>query len=166
MLVKRLQKELRDLNKDPIPKCIVKPLEQDIKQWRFVFKGEDDTVYKGGLYMGSIILPEKYPFAPPSIKIITPNGRFKPDTRICLSYSDWHPETWNPGLTVRTMILGLISFFYEETKTEGCVNAIDAKQRPYYAINSIQYNRTHKEYLDLFSDNHLEQDIHTEKETV
>ena len=28
--------------------------------------------------------------------MLTPNGRFKVATRLCLSMSDFHPETWNP----------------------------------------------------------------------
>ena len=60
MNVKRLQKELRELHKDPISNCIALPFEENISQWRFIFKGADDTDYRGGLYMGSIVLPEQY----------------------------------------------------------------------------------------------------------
>ena len=28
--------------------------------------------------------------------MITPNGRFAVNTRLCVSMSDFHPETWNP----------------------------------------------------------------------
>ena len=28
--------------------------------------------------------------------MLTPNGRFKTGIRLCLSMSDYHPETWNP----------------------------------------------------------------------
>ena len=59
MNVKRLQKELRELHKDPISNCIALPFEENISQWRFIFKGADDTDYRGGLYMGSIVLPEQ-----------------------------------------------------------------------------------------------------------
>jgi ubiquitin-protein ligase len=31
----------------------------------------------GGLYHGKLVFPSEFPFKPPSIYIITPNGRFK-----------------------------------------------------------------------------------------
>ena len=34
-------------------------------------------------------------------------SRFKPDTRLCLSISDYHPDTWNPAWSVSTILTGL-----------------------------------------------------------
>lgn len=42
--------------------------------------------------------------------MITPSGRFQINARLCLSISDFHPDTWNPSWTVSTIIMGLISF--------------------------------------------------------
>ncbi len=39
----------------------------------------------------------------------TPNGIFRPNTRLCLSISDFHPETWNPGWTISAILSGLQS---------------------------------------------------------
>lgn len=39
--------------------------------------------------------------------MLTPNGRFKPNTRLCLSMSDFHPESWNPMWSVSTILMGL-----------------------------------------------------------
>jgi ubiquitin-conjugating enzyme E2 J2 len=33
--------------------------------------------------------------------MITPNGRFETNRRLCLSISDFHPETWVPTWSVR-----------------------------------------------------------------
>lgn len=52
-----------------------------------------------GQYHGKLKFPSNYPFAPPSVMMITPSGRFKPSERLCLSMSDFHPETWNPAWT-------------------------------------------------------------------
>ena len=53
--------------------------------------------YAGGCYHGKITFPEQYPFKPPSIRMLTPSGRFQVNTRLCLSMSDFHPETWQPS---------------------------------------------------------------------
>lgn len=37
--------------------------------------------YSGGYYHGKLIFPREFPFKPPSIYMITPNGRFKCNTR-------------------------------------------------------------------------------------
>lgn len=37
------------------------------------------------------VFPPTYPFAPPSILLLTPNGRFEVNTRLCLSFTDFHP---------------------------------------------------------------------------
>ena len=59
--IKRLQKEYRDLVKDPIPNCIIMSNENNILECYFLFKGEKDTPYYGGIYMGKLILPQEYP---------------------------------------------------------------------------------------------------------
>jgi hypothetical protein len=58
--------------------------------------------------------PADYPFKPPSIYMCTPSGRFATGQRLCLSMSDFHPETWNPGWSVATVATGLLSFMCED----------------------------------------------------
>lgn len=43
---------------------------------------------------GRIILPPEYPLKPPNIVLLTLNGRFEVGTKICLSISAHHPESW------------------------------------------------------------------------
>lgn len=64
----------------------------------------------GGFYHGKLIFPKDYPFRPPRIIMITPNGRFQTNTRLCLSISDFHPDTWNPAWSAATILTGLLSF--------------------------------------------------------
>jgi len=49
--------------------------------------------YAGGQYHGKLIFPSDYPYKPPAIMMLTPNGRFNTNTRLCLSMSDFHPES-------------------------------------------------------------------------
>ncbi len=37
----------------------------------------------GGVYHGKVVFPPSYPFKPPSILMLTPNGRFAVNTRLC-----------------------------------------------------------------------------------
>lgn len=65
-----------------------------------MLQGPPDTPYVGGLYHGKLKFPDDFPFKPPSIYMLTPNGRFETDRRLCLSISDFHPETWVPTWSV------------------------------------------------------------------
>ena len=67
-------------------------------------------MFSGGFYHGKLIFPQDYPFKPPRILMLTPNGRFQTNTRLCLSISDFHPDTWNPAWSVATILTGLLSF--------------------------------------------------------
>lgn len=51
---------------------------------------------------------------PPAVYMLTPNGRFSTNTRLCLSMSDFHPETWNPLWSVGTILTGLLSFMVRQ----------------------------------------------------
>jgi ubiquitin-conjugating enzyme E2 J2 len=91
---RRLSKELKALAKDPIksPKISVAPNESNILEMHYVIEGSDDTPFAGGIYHGKLIFPKEYPLKPPSVMMCTPNGRFTPNRRLCLSMSDFHPE--------------------------------------------------------------------------
>ena len=76
----------------------------------YVIRGPPDTPYEGGEYYGRLTFPSEYPFKPPAIRMTTPSGRFQPDTRLCLTMSDFHPSLWNPSWSVPTILNGLLSF--------------------------------------------------------
>jgi ubiquitin-conjugating enzyme E2 J2 len=43
----------------------------------YCVRGAPDTAYEGGTYHGKLVFPADFPFKPPSIYMITPNGRFQ-----------------------------------------------------------------------------------------
>lgn len=47
-------------------------------------------------------------------------------SRLCLSISDFHPDTWNPAWSVSTILTGLLSFMVETTPTSGSYETSDA----------------------------------------
>jgi len=120
---KRLKKEVAALKKSPPPYIDAMPLESNILEWHYVVLGPPGTPYDGGLYHGKLRFPPEYPFKPPSIYMITPNGRFKTNTRLCLSISDFHPQSWKPVWSVSSILTGLLSFMLEETPTTGSIES-------------------------------------------
>uniref|UniRef100_M1AIQ7 Ubiquitin conjugating enzyme 2 n=1 Tax=Solanum tuberosum TaxID=4113 RepID=M1AIQ7_SOLTU len=82
---------------EPVSHVVARPSPNDILEWR-------------GFYYGKIKFPPEYPFKPPGISMTTPNGRFMTQKKICLSMSDFHPESWNPMWSVSSILTGLLSF--------------------------------------------------------
>jgi ubiquitin-conjugating enzyme E2 J2 len=76
-----------------------------------------------------LVFPADYPFKPPAIRMMTPSGRFKTNTRLCLSISDYHPKSWNPAWSVSTILTGLLSFMVSDESTAGSITTSDEQKK-------------------------------------
>eukprot|EP00392_Amoebophrya_sp_AT5.2_P017744 g18155.t1 len=121
--VRRINRELKEINQNPSKFWTAEPANDDLFEWHFTLKGPAGTEFERGIYHGRIVLPLNYPFAPPHIMLLTPNGRFEINKKICLSISSYHPETWQPAWGLRTMIEALRSFF--PSPAEGALGALN-----------------------------------------
>ncbi|KAI9292357.1 UBC-like protein [Neoconidiobolus thromboides FSU 785] len=143
---KRLTKEYKAIVNNPIPFIIAKPLESNILEWHYIITGPPETPYSGGQYHGKLVFPNDYPFKPPSIMMITPNGRFETNTRLCLSISDFHPDTWNPAWSVSTILNGLLSFMNSDDITTGSIKT-SSEEKAKLAKLSMKYNFKNKKFI-------------------
>ena len=121
--VRRIMEELNELKKNPSDQYHAVPLEDNIFDWHFTLRGPKDTDFEGGFYHGRILLPSGYPFKPPNIYFFNENGRFETKKKICLSFSAYHPEEWQPAWGVRTILEALISFM--PSKSEGAIGGLN-----------------------------------------
>jgi ubiquitin-conjugating enzyme E2 J2 len=139
--IRRLTKELAAMQKDPIrqPKITVAPNESNMLEMHYVIEGSTGTPYEGGVYHGKLIFPKQYPLKPPGVMMLTPSGRFQPNRRLCLSMSDFHPESWNPMWSVSTILTGLYSFMLDTNPTLGSIETSTRKKRQ-LAEASLEYN--------------------------
>ncbi|KAG7388332.1 Ubiquitin-conjugating enzyme E2 J2 [Phytophthora pseudosyringae] len=151
MATKRLRKEYLAMQRKPVDYIQAVPLETNILEWHYVITGTKGTPYEGGFYHGKLKFPPEYPMKPPSVMMSTPNGRFKTNQRLCLSMSDFHPETWNPMWSVSSILTGLYSFMLENQATLGSISTTDAQKRK-YAVASLETNCTNATFRKLFPD--------------
>lgn len=121
--LRRIQADVRELALEPSDRYHASPLENDMFEWHFTIRGADGTDFEGGVYHGRIILPPEYPFKPPHILFLTPSGRFETNTKVCLSFSAYHPELWQPAWGIRLILEALISFL--PTPADGAIGALD-----------------------------------------
>ncbi|KAG2232716.1 hypothetical protein INT48_000073, partial [Thamnidium elegans] len=99
MALKRINKELKDLERDPPSSCSAGPIGDDLFHWQATIMGPEDSPYQGGVFFLSIHFPTDYPFKPPKInfttKIYHPN--INSNGSICL---DILKDQWSPALTI------------------------------------------------------------------
>ncbi|KAK7303687.1 hypothetical protein RJT34_14600 [Clitoria ternatea] len=130
--VKRILQEVKEMQSNPSDDFMSLPLEENIFEWQFAIRGPRDSEFEGGIYHGRIQLPSEYPFKPPSFMLLTPNGRFETQTKICLSISNHHPEHWQPSWSVRTALVALIAFM--PTSPNGALGSLDYKKEERRAL--------------------------------
>mmetsp|Transcript_14891 Transcript_14891/g.35343 ORF Transcript_14891/g.35343 Transcript_14891/m.35343 type:complete len:223 (+) Transcript_14891:359-1027(+) len=149
--LQRLQRELKALQQDPVPGVHAAPLPANMLEWHYVIEGPAGSPYQGGFYHGIIRFPQEYPFKPPSIRMLTPSGRFEPNQRICLSMSDFHPETWNCMWSVSSILQGVASFMLDAAPAIGTMTSSEAVKRQ-LARQSMRANLQDKNFRELFPD--------------
>lgn len=147
--VKRLQKEYRALCKEPVSNIVARPSPNNILEWHYVLEGSEGTPFAGGYYYGRIKFPPEYPYKPPGIRMTTPNGRFLTDSKICLSMSDFHPESWNPMWSVSSILTGLLSFMMDNSHTTGAITTTTA-EKVKLAQASLAFNCKNLTFRKLF----------------
>jgi ubiquitin-conjugating enzyme E2 J2 len=73
----RLRREFKELQKNPLQNIRAAPKETNVLEWHYVIIGQEKTDYADGYYHGTVVFPSEYPYKPPTIRMMTPSGRFK-----------------------------------------------------------------------------------------
>ena len=135
--IRRIMADVKELEKHPSSRYSASPLEDNMFEWHFTIRGPEGSDFEGGVYHGRILLPSDYPFKPPNIVFMNPNGRFEVGTKICLSISAHHEESWQPAWGVRTMLEAIISFL--PSPGSGAIGALDWNRVSSSKICAVSY---------------------------
>eukprot|EP00029_Vermamoeba_vermiformis_P004122 TRINITY_DN14651_c0_g1_i1.p1 TRINITY_DN14651_c0_g1~~TRINITY_DN14651_c0_g1_i1.p1 ORF type:complete len:340 (-),score=103.89 TRINITY_DN14651_c0_g1_i1:66-1085(-) len=137
--VRRIMKEIKEMQAEKSTLYTAMPLDDNIFEWHFTIRGPRESDFEGGVYHGKIILPSEYPFKPPDIMFLTPNGRFEIGKKVCLTVSSHHEETWRPSWSLRTVLIAIIAFM--PTKGDGAIASLDwpKEERHKLAVRSISW---------------------------
>lgn len=109
MALKRIQKELSDLQRDPPANCSAAPADNaDPFHWTASIMGPDGSPYQGGLFLLDVVLPNRYPFKPPRCVFTT--RVYHPNINASGSISlDILKDAWSPALTIGKVLLSICS---------------------------------------------------------
>jgi ubiquitin-conjugating enzyme E2 J2 len=112
--MKRVMKEIENYKKDKNNRTFTMAFsEMDMQVIYGIFRNLDG-VYSGGEYIIRVKLPTDYPYSPPVVACLTPNGRFDAEQNICLSITHYHSETWCPLITIEKLLMSVVSVFYDD----------------------------------------------------
>jgi ubiquitin-conjugating enzyme E2 D/E len=146
MALKRIQKELKDLNDAPIDNYSAGPVGDEPFRWQATIVGPSDSPYEGGCFFLDIQFPSNYPFKPPQIAFknkvfhcnVNANGQ------ICL---DILKDKWSPALTISKVLLSISALLTEPNPEDPLVPDI-AKL---YLSDRLKHDNTAREWVRQFA---------------
>uniref|UniRef100_A0AAF6ZK77 Ubiquitin conjugating enzyme E2 D1 n=1 Tax=Bos taurus TaxID=9913 RepID=A0AAF6ZK77_BOVIN len=151
MALKRIQKELSDLQRDPPAHCSAGPVGDDCKLDSLArilvpLIVQPDSAYQGGVFFLTVHFPTDYPFKPPKIafttKIYHPN--INSNGSICL---DILRSQWSPALTVSKVLLSICSLLCDPNPDDPLVPDI----AQIYKSDKEKYNRHAREWTQKYA---------------
>ena len=112
MALKRIQRELQELGRDPPSNCSAGPVGDDLFHWQATIMGPDDSPYSGGVFFLDIHFPADYPFKPPKVSFTTKiyHCNINSNGGICL---DILKDQWSPALNITKVLLSICSLLDE-----------------------------------------------------
>merc|ERR1712021_289314 len=123
MALKRINKELQDLGRDPPAQCSAGPVGDDLFHWQATIMGPPESPYQGGVFFLTIHFPTDYPFKPPKVAFTTriyhPN--INSNRSICL---DILRSQWSPALTISKVLLSICSLLTDPNPDDPLVPEI------------------------------------------
>jgi ubiquitin-protein ligase len=161
---KRVIKDIRDgmVNLKDEFGIYIAPEEKDFYKVHFILPGPEDTSFEGGLYHGMIRLNANHPHGAPNIHMITPSGRFVPESYpipngsrgICTTSTAFHPETWTPMNNIETVLKGFISLMCDPY--DGGIGGMKSTpdQTKKLAKKSLDHIKSDPIVKELFSELH------------
>merc|ERR1712028_94654 len=123
MALKRINKELLDLGRDPPSNCSAGPVGEDLFHWQATIMGPPESPFTGGVFFLNVHFPTDYPFKPPKINFTTrlyhPN--INSNGSICL---DILKDQWSPALTISKVLLSICSLLNDPNPDDPLVPEI------------------------------------------
>ena len=148
MSLKRISKELADLQRNPPPNCDAGPTDEtDLYNWTASIIGLDDSPFQGGVFFLNVQFPKDYPFKPPKVSFTTriyhPN--INANGSICLVILK---DQWSPALTISKVLVYISSLL---TDPEVIDDALVPEIAHIYKNDRARYENTAREWTRRYA---------------
>jgi ubiquitin-conjugating enzyme E2 D/E len=145
--IRRIQKELNDLLKDPLDNITAGPVNEDsIFDWTATLIGPEDTPYAGGLFYLNIHFSTNYPFKAPDIKFS--NRIYHPNInevgQICI---DILKNEWSSALSIGRVLLSISSLLSDPNPND----PLNTEAANLYKKDINKFNQKAREYTIKFA---------------
>ena len=140
--IKRIKKELEDIQNNPPYNCSAGPIDDDdLFKWQATIMGPENSPYESGVFYLNIEFPNDYPFKPPKIFFKTKlyHCNVNSSGGICL---DILKEQWSPALTLSKILLSICSLMDDPNPNDPLVPEI----ANLYLTNKEQHDKMAKIY--------------------
>ena len=156
--VKRLTRDLRDLQRDPLDSNGIYYQHDDVDflRGRAVIIGPEKTPYQYGYYFFDLFFPEEYPYKPPKVVFQTREGtlRFNPNLyacgKVCVSIlNTWSGPQWTACQSIRSVLLSLQSLLNDHPlqNEPGFENDVGERSKAYEAV--IRHENFRYAFLEM-----------------
>ena len=127
MALRRLTREIADVQKSTENTTAAPLSESDMFKWGATIVGPDDTPYAGGIFKLTLDFPADYPMKPPVVKFKTPvyHPSVNENGEICL---DILKNEWTPNLTVLNILSAVRSLLQDPTANDHPLMAAIAEE--------------------------------------
>lgn len=144
---KRILNEYNEIKKETSDVFkLVEINEDNLKEWKIILFGPQDTVYENGKFHITINFPNDYPYNPPLVlfktKIYHPN--INENGNICI---DILKEEWSPILTINKILYSLSSLLSEPNPNDPLVEEIATEMLQ----NKKEFEIKAKEYTKIYA---------------
>lgn len=106
----RIKRELAKLNLKPPPGISISQKGDSLCELEAVILGPENTPYENGTFHLDIIIPDNYPFSPPSIKFTTKvyHPNIDDTGRICMDLIKMPPRGgWKPTISIEGLLIAV-----------------------------------------------------------
>jgi ubiquitin-conjugating enzyme E2 D/E len=128
-----MQKELVELQKNPVESVDVSPVNDDLFAWQGSLVGPASSPYKGGKFKITMNFEPEYPFKPPNIKFGTKvyHPNVDDDGSICVGLLK--SESWKPATKLSQVLRALYNLLEEpnpDDALQASIAEVYNKDRP------------------------------------